>query len=219
MKCSNSFWISLVCGITLACTPMLAQGPQQDAPPPPPNGEHSGPPPDAQAGARPGLPPLPHLDNMDERDSRRMITGPYRLTYTLTEMDGNKRLGSHRYEIVLDAGWDIPPAQLRLGTKVPIETGEVQANSSAQTTISYIDVGLNIEASLKQFANGLQLRSHVIQSAVDPQQSVAKQPVIRQTDFRSDILLNEGKSLTIGNVDMPGTTHVLQIEVLVTKIS
>jgi hypothetical protein len=133
-------------------------------------------------------------------------------------MDGSKRLGSHRYEIVLDAGWDVPPAQLRLGTKVPIETGEFQANSSAQTTISYIDVGLNIEASLKQFANGLQLRSHVIQSAVDPQQSVAKQPVIRQTDFRSDVLLNEGKSLTIGNVDMPGTTHVLQIQVLVTKI-
>jgi hypothetical protein len=218
MNSRNAFWISLVCGISLACSPVLAQGAPQDAPPPPPNGEQSGPPSDGQAGTRPGLPPLPRLDNMDERDSRRTITGPYRLTYTLTEMDGNKRLGSHRYEIVLDAGWDIQPSQLRLGTKVPIETGEFQANSSAQTTISYIDVGLNIEASLKQFANGLQLRSHVIQSAVDPQQSVAKQPVIRQTDFRSDILLNEGKSLTIGNVDMPGTTHVLKIEVEVNKI-
>jgi len=206
----NAFWLSLVCGISLACSPVLAQGAPQDAPPPL-NG--------AQTGPGPGSPPPPpRLDHEDERDSKRTITGPYRLTYTLTEMDGSKRLGSHRYEIVLDAGWDVPPAQLRLGTKVPIETGEFQANSSAQTTISYIDVGLNIEASLKQFANGLQLRSHVIQSAVDPQQSVAKQPVIRQTDFRSDVLLNEGKSLTIGNVDMPGTTHVLQIQVLVTKI-
>ena len=216
MKHRHAFWLSIVCGGALVCSPMLAQGPQQDAPPPP-NGEHSGPPPDGQ-GARPGLPPLPGLDNMDASDSRRTISGPYRLTYTLTEMDGNKRLASHRYEIVLDAGWDVPAAQLRLGTKVPIETGEFQASASAQTTISYIDVGLNIEASLKQFANGLQLRSHVIQSAVDPQQSVAKQPVIRQTDFRSDILLNEGKSLTIGNVDMPGTTHTLQIEVVLNKL-
>jgi hypothetical protein len=133
-------------------------------------------------------------------------------------MDGSKKVGSRRYSIVLDAGHDVPPAQLRLGSKIPLETGEFQASSSAQTQISYIDVGLNIEASLRSFANGLELRSHVIQSAVDPQQSLTKDPVIRQTDFRSAVLLNEDKPLTIGSVDMPGTTHVLQIQVELTKI-
>lgn len=211
MKQRNTFWISLVSGIALVCLPVLAQGPQQDAPPP------ANP---QQLGARPSspLPPLPRLGNAEAAEARRTISGPYRLTYTLTELDGSKRIGTHRYTIVLDAGFDVPPAQLRLGSKVPLETGEFQASSSAQTQISYIDVGLNIEASLRSFANGLELRSHVIQSAVDPQQSLTKDPVIRQTDFRSAVLLNEDKPLTIGNVDMPGTTHVLQIQVELTKI-
>ncbi|MHB1840649.1 MAG: hypothetical protein ACYCPD_12905 [Acidobacteriaceae bacterium] len=159
---------------------MLAQSAQKDAPPPPPTGSP--------------LPPLPSLPHFDQRDAQRTITGPYRLTYTLTEMDGSKRLGTQRYAIVLDAGRDVPPAQLRLGSKIPLETGEFHAGSGAQTQISYIDVGLNIEASLLLFANGLELRSHVIQSAVDTQQSLSKDPVVRQTDFSSAVLLNEGQT-------------------------
>lgn len=210
MKCTNAFWLSLVCGISLACSPVQAQGPQQDALPPLPHGQ--------QPGSQPGLPPLPPpVLSPDQRNAQRTIPGAYRLTYTLAEMDGTKRVGSHRYEIVLDAGHDVPPARLSLGTKVPVETGELEGNSTSQS-ISYIDVGLTIEARLQLFANGLELRSHVIQSAVDSQQSLPKAPVIRQTDFSSAVLVNEGKSLTIGNVDMPGTTHVLQIQVELTKI-
>jgi hypothetical protein len=205
MKRKNAFWLSVICGMGFAFAPVLAHGTQKSTPPP--NGT-----------AQPSpLPPLPHLDADDQRDAQRTVPGAYRLTYTLTEMDGSRRIGSHRYAIVLDAGILVPPAQLRLGSKVPLETGELQGSSTSQT-ISYVDVGLNIEASLRSFANGLELRSHVIQSAVDPQRSITKDPVIRQTDFKSAVLLNEDKPLIIGTVDMSGTTHVLQIEVEVTRI-
>jgi hypothetical protein len=221
MKNKTMIWLSLVCGIILACSPVLAQGPQNGAPAPPPNGERLGPPPGQQPGSHPGsplpsLPPMSPLDP-DQRDAQRTIPGAYRLTYTLTEMDGSKKVGVHRYSIVLDAGHNVPPSQLRLGSKVPLETGELQGNSTSQS-ISYVDVGLNIEASLRSFANGLELRSQVTQSAVDPQQSLTKDPVIRATDFRSTVLLTEDKPLIIGTVDMPGTTHVLQIQVELTKI-
>lgn len=213
MKNKNMIWLSLVCGIILACSPVLAQGPQEGSPPPSSNG--------APSGARPGsrLPPLPPMSPLDpdQRDAQRTIPGAYRLTYTLTEMDGSKKVGVRRYSIVLDAGHNVSPSQLRLGSKVPLETGELQGNSTSQA-ISYVDVGLNIEASLRSFANGLELRSQVTQSAVDSQQSLTKDPVIRSTDFRSTVLLTEDKPLIIGTVDMPGTTHVLQIQVELTKI-
>jgi len=228
MKCRNKFWISLVCGITLACSPVLAQSPQQDALPPLPNGQ--------QAGARPGLPP-PVL-SPDQRNAQRTIPGAYRLTYTLAEMDGTKRVGSQRYAIVLDSGEEVPSAQLKLGSKVPLETGELQGSSTSQT-ISYIDVGLSIDASLRSFANGYELRSHIVQSAIDispppplpplpppsqqslpplPQQPLPKDPVIRETNLKSAVLLQENKPVIIGNVDMLGSTHVLQIQVELTKV-
>lgn len=205
MERKNVFLILLVFAMTFACAPILAQTASQgDTPLQKPN-------------VRPA-PPRPW--SADAAAAQRTASGPYRVTYTLTEMDGTKRVGSQRYAIVLDAGLDVPPAQLRLGSKIPLETGEFHAGSGAQTQISYIDVGLNIEASLLSFANGLELRSHVIQSSVDTdtRQSLAKDPVVRQTDFKSAVLLNENKPMTIGNVDMPGTTHVLQIQVELNKL-
>jgi len=212
MKCKNAFWLSLVCGITLACAPVLAQGQQQGAPAlSPPNG--------AQSGARPGspLPPLPHLDP-DERDARKTIPGPYRLTYTFRELDGSKRIGTQQYAVVSDAdtGW----TTLKLGTKVPIAVAEYRENSSpeAPTPMSYIDIGMNFQYRLRQFANGIELRSHIVQSAIDTQQPNPKNPVIRQSDLENTVLLQENKPVIIGTVDLPGTTHVLEIQVELMKI-
>lgn len=212
MKCRNTFWLSLVCGIALACAPVLAQGQQQDALPPLPNGQ--------QPGARPGspLPPLPPpVLSPDQRDAQRTIPGAYRLTFTITEMDGNKRVNSQHYVVSGDA--DAPPTELKLGTKIPIETGASGANAlPSQTQISYIDIGLSVRARLRQFANGLELSSKISQSAVDSQQSLLKSPVIRQTDLVSTVLLTENKPTTLGMMDELGTTHRLQIEVEVTRI-
>jgi hypothetical protein len=201
MKRKNGFPLLLVLAIIFASAPVAAHAAQQkDASPP--------------QAAQPA-PPQPN--SADQRDAKQTITGPYRITYTLTEMDGSKRVGSHRYAIVLDAGEEVPAAFLKLGSKIPLQTGELQT-SPPQTQFSYIDVGLNISASLRSFANGLELRTHIVQSAIDTQQPLPTDPVIRQTDLQSAVLLQENKSVTIGNMDMLGTTHVLQIQVELTKL-
>jgi hypothetical protein len=194
MKQRNRFPFLLALAIIFASAPMTAHAAQQkdDSPP---------------QAAQPA-PPQP--SPADQRDAQQIITGPYRLTYTLTEMDGSRRVGSQRYAIVLDAGRGHGPAHLQLGTKIPITTGE--------STIEYIDIGMSIEASLQRVANGFDLSSHVNQSALDSQQSLAKAPVIRRASLDSNVLLNEDKPVIIGTVDMPGTTHVLQIQVELTKI-
>jgi hypothetical protein len=89
---------------------------------------------------------------------------------------------------------------------------------SLQTQISYIDVGIDIRSTLGQFANGLELSSDVVQSAVDSPQSLLKTPVIRQTDLQNTVLLNEDKSVILGNMDTHGSTHSLQIQVELTRV-
>jgi hypothetical protein len=210
MKCKNAVWISLVCGVGLVCSPVLAQGAQQDAPPPP-NGQ--------QSGARPGLPPPPPpVLSQDERDAQRTIPGPYRLTYTFRELEGNKRIGTQQYAVALDTnpGW----TTLKLGTKVPIAVAEYRENrpAAAPTEISYIDIGMNFQCRLHQFANGMELQSHVVQSAIDTEQTNANGPVIRQSDLQGAVLLQENKPVIIGTVNLPGTTHVLEIQVELTKL-
>jgi hypothetical protein len=203
MKLKNGFPLLLALSIIFASVPVAVHAAQQKDVPPQP------------AQATQPAPPQPNPS--DQRDARQTITGPYRITYTLTEMDGTKRVGSKRYAIVLDSGEESPSAQLKLGSKVPLETGELQGNSASQT-ISYVDVGLIIEANLRSFANGHELRSQVSQSEVDTQQSLTKDPVIRETDFKSAVLLQENKPVIIGNVDMLGSTHFLQIQVELSKL-
>lgn len=206
MQSKCSIWLVPALAATFASAPLWAQkGPQGAAPPPPPQGPQA------------TLPqPPPPRDYSKESDMHRTILGAYRLTYTLTEMDGTKRLGSKHYAIVLDA--DARATTLKLGVKVPVETGESKAGSVAHTDISYIDVGMNIQATLRQFANGMELRCHIVESAVDPQQSGLKTPVIRYSEIKSTVLLNENKPVILGNVDTPGSTHGLQIQVELSRV-
>ena len=212
MERKNTFWFSLVCAMTFVCAPVLAHAAQQGGAPPPQAGQPS--PPSGWTAQQP--PPTPAMEAA-ERDAHRTIPGAYRLTYTLTEMDGTKRIGSHHYVIAVDV--DAPPTSLKLGTKIPIETGASGPGSlPGQTEISYIDIGVNIRSHLRQFANGVELNSHVVQSAVDSQQSLLKSPVIRVSDLESTVLLNENKPVILGTVDIPGSTHSLQVQVELTRV-
>ena len=92
----------------------------------------------ARSQARGG--PLPCLDP-DQRDAQRTIPGAYRLTFTITETEGNKQVNSQHYVVAGDP--DAPPTELRMGTEIPIKTGATGPNAlRSQTEISYIDIGL-----------------------------------------------------------------------------
>ncbi len=87
----------------------------------------------------------------------------YRLTYTVTEMDGGKQIGTQHY------AWFWPRARrrsLKLGNKVPIATGPASAQ---MTPFTYIDVGMNIDATLTGMGDNAILKSSVDQSSVAPQ--------------------------------------------------
>jgi type II secretory pathway component GspD/PulD (secretin) len=138
----------------------------------------------------------------------------YRLTYTMTETDGGKSAGSQRFVLTVVPGGK---AFLKEGTKVPIVTGSTETGSSvANTQVQYVDVGLNIEASLDGSAEGLRLRSKVERSSVAEEKSNVgiQDPVIQQSTVEGASVLVQGKPFMLGAMDVPGSTRRLEIEVV-----
>ncbi len=130
----------------------------------------------------------------------------YRLTYTITEIDGGKRIGVQHFAMIVVGG---QRTVLKQGSKVPIVTGTSQTNTT-QNTVTYIDVGMNFDATLDEFINGVRLRTKVEQLSVAEERSGvgAQDPVIRQTSLEGTSFLSVGKPLILGSVDVPGSTRI-----------
>ena len=138
----------------------------------------------------------------------------YRVTYTLTETDGGKRVGSQHFALIVIAG---ERTDLKQGSKVPIVTGKFDADTaSASSQVQYLDVGLQIQATAEGFQDGVRLRTKIEQSNVsDEKSAVASQdPVIRQTTLEGTSTLALGKPLVVGSLDVPGSTRHQDVEVV-----
>jgi type II secretory pathway component GspD/PulD (secretin) len=138
----------------------------------------------------------------------------YRLIYTITESDDGKRVGTQHFSLVVVSG---QRTTLKQGSKVPIATGSYNPGSStAQTQFTYIDIGLNLDASLDESVNGVRLRSKVEQSGIAERTTIAdvQEPVIRQTVLEGTSILTPGKPLVLGSLDLPGSTRHLDVEVV-----
>ncbi len=147
-------------------------------------------------------------------DEAKRSPKTYRLLYTITETDGAKRLGVQHFAMTVNP--DTGTAEIKMGSKVPIATGNYSMPSSAvQTQFTYVDVGLNIAARTQDFANGVQVYTKVEQSSVaESTNSDVRQPVIRQANLQNTALLTAGKPVMLGSLDVPGSTRHLDIEVV-----
>jgi type II secretory pathway component GspD/PulD (secretin) len=138
----------------------------------------------------------------------------YRLTYTLTEVDGGKRVGTQHYTMIVVAG---QRTVLKQGSRVPVVTGTYDAGkASAQTQFQYVDIGMNFDATLDEFVNGVRLRTNVEQLSVAEEKSgtLPQDPIIRQTSLQGSSFLTPGKPLILGSVDVAGTTRHIDIDVM-----
>ncbi len=142
-----------------------------------------------------------------------MAPQTYRLTYTLTEMDGAKRIGTQHFSLTINPGKD---GRIRLGSKVPIATESSNPASLAPAQVQYQDVGLFILVRLKESTAGVLADSAVEQTGVSEEQSTVGRgdPVIRQANLQNTALLTPGKPVMLGSLDVPGSTRHLDIEVV-----
>jgi hypothetical protein len=138
----------------------------------------------------------------------------YRLTYTLTESDAGKRIGVEHFSIVTVAG---QRTTLKQGSKVPIATGQYDdGKSGTQQQFTYLDIGMNFDVTIDQLANGLRLKSKVEQSSIGEIKSImgVEDPVVRQSVIDGVANITLGKPQALGQIDVPGSTRHLDIEVV-----
>jgi hypothetical protein len=100
---------------------------------------------------------------------------------------------------------------------VPIVTGIYpQGEQPQHSDVQYQDVGLEIEATLNGYADGVHLRSKIAQSNVSDEKSGigVEDPVFHETTLEGTATLVPGKPLILGSLDIPGTNRHQQVEVV-----
>ena len=139
----------------------------------------------------------------------------YRLVYTITETDDGKRIGSQHFAIIVVSG---ARTTFKNGSKVPVQISSSNlGNATSKTEFTYLDVGLNIDASLDESVNGIRLRTKVERSSVAEERAGAgaDDPMIRQTVLEGTSILTPGKQVILGSLDVPGSTRHLELGVVV----
>ncbi len=137
----------------------------------------------------------------------------YRLAYTITELDGEKRVGTQHFAMVVVSG---ERTTMKQGSKFPVATGEYNPGSGSQKQFTYLDVGLNFDATIEDSENGVRLKTKVERSSISEETSGVgtADPIVRQTVFEGTSVLTAKQPLILGSLDVPGTTRHLDVAVM-----
>jgi hypothetical protein len=145
----------------------------------------------------------------------------YRVTYTLTELDAGKTISTQHYSMLLGDG---EHSSLKEGNKIPIATGTysngaavTSPSSEIQTQFTYLDVGMNFDATVAVSGNSVRLKSKVEESSLDQPVTIAgvTEPVVRQSVLDGVSTLTLDKPALLGTIDVPNSTHHIDIAVFV----
>lgn len=146
---------------------------------------------------------------------------PYRLDFSLNELDGGKKTNSRHYSMDLTTG---SSNEIKIGTRVPIVSGRTEpgagANPLVNTQWQYIDVGTTIWAYLrgKEDSDDWQLEVKSDVSDIDRGAENAIAPIVRQMKFNGTTLLVTGRPIVIATMDDPNSSRQFQLEVTATKL-
>lgn len=144
------------------------------------------------------------------------LDGPhksYRLTYTVTEVDAGKTTSTEHYSTILTSEQQ---SILKDGNKVPVATGSY-SNGSTETQFTYLDVGMNIESTIVSTAGGFILKLKIERSSLSTPVTISnvQEPVVRQRVLQTTSLLTLDKPVMLGSMDVPGSTHRIDIAAVI----
>lgn len=148
----------------------------------------------------------------------------YRVTYTLTELDTGKTVSTEHYSMLLADG---EHTTMKEGNKIPIATGTyangvaaTSPSSEIQTQFTYLDVGMNFDATIAVSGNSVRLKSKVEDSSLDQPVTIAgvTEPVVRQSVLDGTSVLTLDKPFMLGTIDIPNTARHMDIAVLIEQL-
>lgn len=139
----------------------------------------------------------------------------YRLDYTLTELEGGKKIDSRQYSVSVGGGsrnerpW---PGQVQIGTRVPVST-----NTDGST--QYVDVGTRIHSYISMRDGAQVLNTNCDVSSMAPDQAKESgRPILRTLTIANETPVVLGKAVMVGTADDPNSARQFQLEITVTEI-
>ncbi|MGA7242570.1 MAG: hypothetical protein WBX19_05280 [Terracidiphilus sp.] len=135
----------------------------------------------------------------------------YRLTYTIS--DGGANGGSQRFVMIVGSG---NKTTLKQGARVPIVTGTYGTGSDQKTQVQYMDVGINLDATLDGRGDEMRLHTKIERTSVAEEKSNVgiQDPVIHQSVLEGESAIVMGKPVMLGSVDMPGSGKRVEVSVV-----
>lgn len=163
-----------------------------------------------------------------EPPAKRADITPLRVQVVFNEFDGEKRISSLPYTILINADdHSGPQASLRMGLRVPVQTGGLQTGGvEAVKQFQYIDMGTNIDGRAEKdeearFNLHLSVERSSAYSPVAGQRPTSiggteinnLQPVIQQFKTNVSVRIRDGQTIQSTISTDPVTGRVIKVDV------
>lgn len=161
-------------------------------------------------------------------ESQTTAITPLRVQVVFIEYDGDKKVSNLPYTVLVNADDRGPQAAVRMGLRVPVETG---GGSGTNRQFTYMDVGTNLDGRADKVDDGrFNLRLNVEKSslyspgtagknaAVGGNEISSGQPILQTFRSQVNVVLRDGQTIQSTVASDPVTGHVLKVEVTLNVI-
>ncbi len=165
-------------------------------------------------------------ENAKPAEAAKTIT-PLRVQVTFTEYDGDKKISSLPYTLLINADDRGSTAAVRMGLRVPIET----SSNTGVKQISYQDIGTNLDGRAEKTEDGrflLKLNlerssaylpgTNAKSGSVGGNEISSSQPTIQQFRSQGGMLLRDGQTIQSTIATDPVTGRVIKVDVTLNVI-
>lgn len=162
----------------------------------------------------------PKSDGGEKLAEMPKVITPLRVQVVFNEFDGEKKISSLPYTLLVNANNGGPLASIRMGIRVPI-------NSGSPGGIIYLDMGTNIDGRAEIREDGRFLLSLSVErsSAYSPQRNLpdirpagSDNPVIQQFRSQLNLLVRDGQTIPTTVSTDPVTGRVIKVDVTVNVV-
>jgi hypothetical protein len=157
----------------------------------------------------------PKADGGEKAAEAHKGVTPLRVQVLFSEFDGEKKISSLPYTLLVNSDAGGPGSSIRMGLRVPIHT-------SSATTTTYTDMGTNIDGRAEKVEDGRFLLNLSVErsSAYSPQGSLpdtkaiaSDAPVIQQFRSQINLLIRDGQTIQSTVSTDPVTGRVIKVDV------
>jgi hypothetical protein len=147
---------------------------------------------------------------------------PLKISVTFTEFEGDKKVKSLPYTMVMDADGKPPKSALKMGNRIPVYVGK-------ESGMQYLDIGTNIDCQASRTKdNKFDIRLSLERSwvegdvpvRVDPgatsQPGQFPEPIVRQFKSELTLTLRDGQTVESSFATDPLSGKVFKVEVSLT---